>query len=163
MALVPNTIEEDSFGIQEDGGISAAILGSPGCPRVFEDLLLATAFRDINVRSSFGLQLKVNRAEYFGRVRINFLEQRGVSSSKLQDLKDLFMCADDRISSFTQCGEFERNEVLGICPGLGKRWTAQTIRTQVQRQQSIAAAVQKAGNPCASCHLFLLGSSSGLT
>jgi len=84
-----STIKERSVAIQSDDRVSASILSCPSDPWVFEKLPTRTVFHAVNVRRSSRLQLEVQRPEYFGGVRISFLEPCGARISRLQDLKNL--------------------------------------------------------------------------
>jgi hypothetical protein len=84
-----STIEERPVAIQLDDRVSASILSGPSGPWVFEKLPARTVFHAVDVRSSSHLQLEVQRPEYFGGVRIGFLEPCGARISRLPDLKNL--------------------------------------------------------------------------
>src|SRR5258708_27063254 len=64
------------------------------------------------------LQLEVQRAEYFGGVRISFLEPDGACISKLQDIDNLFTRPGNRVTRFTQGRQLQRNALLLVCRAL---------------------------------------------
>jgi len=97
-----STIKERSVTVQLDDRVSASILNRPSRPWAFEKLPTLTVSHAVNVRSSSHLQLEVQRPEYFGGVRISFLESCGARTSMLQDIENLFARPSNRVTRFAQ-------------------------------------------------------------
>jgi hypothetical protein len=85
---------------------------------VFEKLPTSTVSHAVNVRSSSHLQLEVQRPEYFGGLRISFLEPCGARISMLQDIDNLFTRPLDCVTPFTQGRQLQSNALLLVCRAL---------------------------------------------
>ena len=88
---------------------------------MFEKLPTRAVAHTVSVRRSNHLQSEVRRLEYFGGVRISFLEPCGPRISMLQDIDNLFTRPLDRVTPFAQGRQFQRNALLLVCRALGIR------------------------------------------